>query len=364
MTTWITFETLTPNAMSVASVGAEPRAFANPQRVLQRLLSKLPAVQRHLTVQRVLDTIATTRRRGVDDDRVVLTAEAAYTLATRAVLGPGGVVHAVRLWIGPSAGLCEPSPAFGAVWDLRSQTIQQPPPMVAPLPGLAPEDYKARMTLAELFHLASAFDRQDEVLDLLYHPAPGRRLQFDLAATHPSGSILHWRNTIRLPDDVRSGIAHWLVEAVTPTTPPRPVPDIGQRGVRDALRRAGIHLAVIQTAYASIGYWLSDPAPWIRWGGLSDGSEVFHPRDRVMVAGTVRRLSAQTSTDLAVRTLNHGGGYGLTRLRLYPCAPGGDPELAIGELSRDADSAVEPGENPSASVHAVVGREAVAGRAG
>ncbi|MFE3029527.1 hypothetical protein ACFXG3_35860, partial [Nocardia tengchongensis] len=60
MISWITVETLTPEALTVASVGGSPRDFAAWQRVLQRQLAKTPALYEGLTAAGITDSVQAT----------------------------------------------------------------------------------------------------------------------------------------------------------------------------------------------------------------------------------------------------------------------------------------------------------------
>src|SRR5436309_274699 len=106
---WVTIETLTPEAMSVASVGEAPRGFADWQRVLQRLLAKTPALYDSLKTRSLIDALRAARDGAEDVDLTLETGSGLHALRIRPVFGPGGDVHAVRLWMGSAA---TPSPAL------------------------------------------------------------------------------------------------------------------------------------------------------------------------------------------------------------------------------------------------------------
>ncbi|WP_280453323.1 GAF domain-containing protein, partial [Nocardia cyriacigeorgica] len=175
----MTIETLAPEAISVASVGDAPRDFADWRRVMQRQLAKVPALYDGLSSRALIDAIRLAVDGGEEVDSMVPTSSGPHRLLIRPVFGPEGDVHAVRLWAGPeSAPVPELRPAVGAIWDLDSQTIQQPSGVTG-LSGVAPEEYVPRLSIAEFFHRISAFDRHAEVLDLLYSPEAGDKLQVD-----------------------------------------------------------------------------------------------------------------------------------------------------------------------------------------
>ncbi|MFC8529462.1 GAF domain-containing protein [Nocardia sp. NPDC057227] len=339
---WVTIETLTPETMSVASVGESPRDFASWQRVLQRLLSKTPAVYDGLTTLEVAEAIRAARIGAQELARTVRTGAGRFRLLLRPVFGPAGDVHAVRLWLGPDdTPAPEPPAAVGAVWDLDNQTIEQPVGITR-LTGGSPEQYVPRISLAELFHRAASFDRHAEVLDLLYDPAGGGRLQFDAAITHGGTRPGRWRFTIRSRDDERTRGAWLLVEDVTvPDTPAAP-PTLERIGLREAHRRAGTHLAVLQLDFPSISHWLTDPAPWIRWDYLFRPVDVFHPGDRARLAELGARLDTGESAGVTVGTLNYAGGYTPTSLLLYPYPGCSSTRLAIAQLVRMAGDPARP----------------------
>lgn len=326
-------ETLTPDSMSIATIGDEPRNFASLQRAAQRLLSKTPVLHGNITAQDIIDTIHDVRREPRNIDRSISTTDGTHDFAARPVIGPTGQVHGVRFWLGPAGSTPPLRPAFGSLWDLGSQTIRhtvKPPPNIA-RPCLP------LISLAELFHRAIAFDRHDEVLDFLYHPEPGAKIQFDATLTHRPGRNCRWRNTIRFPKQPTEQ-AHWLAEFVTAASDQLSRPTLEQLGLRDAMRRAHIHLAVIQVAYSSITYWLTDPAPWIRWDELPRPAEVFHPDDRHLLSGAADLLPSGANPTITLRTLGHSGAYSPTRCQLFPCPGRMSGQFVIGQLTKLGDS--------------------------
>ncbi|WP_036534476.1 GAF domain-containing protein [Nocardia cyriacigeorgica] len=341
----MTIETLAPEAISVASVGDAPRDFADWRRVMQRQLAKVPALYDGLSSRALIDAIRLAVDGGEEVDSMVPTSSGPHRLLIRPVFGPEGDVHAVRLWAGPeSAPVPELRPAVGAIWDLDSQTIQQPSGVTG-LSGVAPEEYVPRLSIAEFFHRISAFDRHAEVLDLLYSPEAGDKLQVDVSVLRGSGQPGRWRITIRARDDSRVRGAWWLIEDVTASGPPPEWPTLEQVGLREAHRRAGNHLAVVQLEHTSISHWLTDPAPWIRWDYLFRPVDVFHPDDRSRLADLRGRIGSGDTAGVTVRALNYGGGYTPTSLLLYPYPGYSNRQLVIAQLVRVADDVpmLEPG---------------------
>src|SRR6266702_6798948 len=179
MPPWVSIETLAPDTLSVASVGEAPREFAGWERVVQRLLTKMPAIYDGLSTARIAEAIGTVRDRAQALDRRIRTGAGPYLMRLRPVFGPAGDVHAVQLWLGPDgAPAPEPPAAVGAVWDLDTQAVRLPSGITA-LPGMSPQEYVPAMSIAEIFQRLSAFDLHAEVLDLLYAPKPGDQMQFD-----------------------------------------------------------------------------------------------------------------------------------------------------------------------------------------
>jgi hypothetical protein len=333
----VTIETLAPDGMSVASVGDAPREFANWQRVVQRTLSKMPALYDKLTTAALTEAIHTAHDQAQDVDLAIQTRAGRHQLLIRPIFGPAGDVHAVRLWLGPASERVPASrPAVGAIWDLSSQTIQQPSGITR-LSGSTAEQYVPRMSIAELFHRVSSFDRHAEMLDLLYDPKPGERMQFDTTVMHGFGRPAQWRITVRARDDERTRGAWWLIEDVTSENAPSAWPTLERIGLREAHRRAGTHLAVVQLEHTSISHWLTDPAPWVRWDYLFRPVDVFHPDDRPRLAELGDRLRSGDSAGVTLRVLNYGGGYTPTSLLLYPYPGYSSRQLAIAQLVRVAD---------------------------
>lgn len=344
MIPWVTVETLAPEGFSVASVGGTARDFADWRRVLQRQLARTPALYDGLTTRDITEALRTAIEGAVDVDQKVMTRSGPHRLMVRPVFGPGGAVHAVRWWAGPEAGPVPPLPtAVGVMWDLDSQTLAQPSGITA-LSGSAPEEYVPRMSIAEFFHRVSAFDRHAEVLDLLYRPRPGDKLQFEVTVLRNAGRATRWRITVRARDDEFTRGAWWLIEDITSENDPAVWPTLESVGLREAHRRAGNHLAVVQLAHTSISHWLTDPAPWIRWDYLFRPVDVFHPDDRVRLVELGSRVRGGESAGVTVRALNYGGGYTPTSLLLYPYPGFSNWELAIAQLVRVADDIpmVEP----------------------
>jgi|GEM_PF-4283606 len=341
---WVTIETLAPGTLSVASVGEAARGFAGWQRMLQRLLSRTPALYDSLTTARVAAAVLWARDRAEEVERLFQTGVGPYTLQIRPVFGPAGDVHAVRLWLGPAAvPTPEPAPAVGAVWDLGSQAVALPSGITS-LSGISAEEYAPGMSIAELFARMTAFDRHAETLDLLYAPKPGDKLQFDVTVPAMSGRPGRWRISIRARDDERTRGAWWLIEDVSAGAIPAIWPTLERVGLREAHRRAGTHLAVIQLEHTSISHWLTDPAPWIRWDYLFRPVDAFHPDDRDRLAGLGDSLRSGGTAGMVVRALNYNGGYTPTSLLLYPYPGYSSQQLAIAQLVRVTDvPTMEPG---------------------
>ncbi|WP_210741868.1 GAF domain-containing protein [Nocardia veterana] len=341
---WITIETLTSEWMSVASVGDSPREFGAWQRVLQRHLAKMPAVYDGLNTAGIADAINLARSRAEDVEIRIGTRAGPHRLLVKPVFGPAGDVHAIRLWIGPASAHVPPlRPAIGVIWDLASQTLQQPGG-VSDLSGVTPEEYVPRLSIAELFNRMSGFNRHAEVLDLLYSPVPGARMQFESTVRFEGQRPARWRLTIRARADERTTGAWLLIEDVSSDDQPAAGPTLEQVGLREAHRRAGTHLAIVQLEYASISHWLTDPAPWVRWDYLFRPVDVFHPDDRERLVRLDERLRAGDTVGMTVRALNYGGGYTPTSLLIYPYPGYSTRQLAIAQLVRAVDDVpvVEP----------------------
>lgn len=345
---WITLEMLAPDVMSVASVGHAPRDFAGWQRVLQRQLSKTPAIYDGLTTAGIVDAVWCARTSARERDLSVATKEGPYSARIRPVLGPAGDVHAVQLWLGPSSEPTpEPPAAVGAIWDLESQTIAVPSGL-ARLAGTSAEEYVPRMSIAELFHRISGFDRHAEVLDLLYEPSPGGRLQFDATLVGYGQRSGRWRFTVRSRDDERGRGAWWLIEDVSDGEIPPPYPALESIGLREALRRAGTSLALVALEHACISHWLTDPAPWIRWDYLYRPGDVFHPEDRERLVAAGERVRLGETVGVTVRTLDYGGWYMPTSMLVFPYPGFSTRPLAIAQFVRIADDAPNPEARPAA----------------
>lgn len=346
MIPWVTVETLAPEGFSVASVGDVPRGFADWRRVLQRQLAKTPALYDGITTRDIVGAIRTSMDKAEDVDCRIETRSGPHRLLIRPIFGPSGDVHAVRLWIGPESAVVPALPtAAGAIWDLDDQIIAQPHEITR-FSGMVAEEYVPRMSIAEFFQRVSGFDRHAELLDLLYEPESGCKLQFDVAMRHSAARATRWRITIRARDDNRTRGAWWLIEDTTAGDEPNTWPTLESVGLREAHRRAGNHLAVVQLSHATIAHWLTDPAPWVRWDYLFQPVDVFHPDDRVRLVEVSERVRRGETAALTVRTLNYGGGYTPTSLLLYPYPGFSNHELSIAQL------VCTTGEGASAAEHA------------
>jgi len=337
MPPWVSIETLAPDTLSVASVGEAPREFAGWERVVQRLLAKMPAIYDGLSTVRIAEAIGTVRDRAQALDRRIRTGAGPHLMRLRPVFGPAGDVHAVQLWLGPDGNsVPEPPAAVGAVWDLDTQAVRLPSGITA-LPGISPQEYVPGMSIAEIFQRLSAFDLHAEVLDLLYAPKPGDKIQFDVTVPGRSGPTGRWRITIRARDDRFARGAWWLIEDVSAGKPAVRWPTLENVGLREAHRRAGTHLAVVQLEHTSISHWLTDPAPWIRWDYLFRAVDVFHPDDRQALAALGDHLRTGGTAGMTLRILNYSGGYTPTSVLLYPYPGYSARQMAIAQLVRVAD---------------------------
>ncbi|MFE2960995.1 GAF domain-containing protein [Nocardia tengchongensis] len=345
MIPWITAETLAPEVLSVASLGDAPRAFAGWQRALQRQLTKMPALYDKLSTARVTEAVLAVRDSAAPLDLDVGTRSGPHLLRARPVLGPAGDVHAVRLWMGPASAAAEsgePGAAVGAIWDLDSQTLAVPGGLTQ-LTGLSAEEYVPRMSIAELFQRITGFDRHGEVLDLLYAHGQSGPMQFDATVADSVGRRGQWRFTLRGRDDNRSRGAWLLIEDVTSAQVESRWPTLEYVGLREAHRRAGTCLAVVQLERTSISHWLTDPAPWIRWDYLFRPGDVFHPEDRDRLTELAERVQTGFTAGAVVRTLDYCGSYTPTSLLLYPYPGFSHRPLAIVEFVRVDDAAQFPG---------------------
>ncbi|MEC3920670.1 GAF domain-containing protein [Nocardia sp. CDC160] len=335
---WVTFETLSPGQISVVSVGEIARDFTAWQRVLQRQLSRTRALYDSLTTADIVAAIERARDCAEGDDLLVDTGTGPHILRVRPVFGPTGGVHAIRLWVGPAAAAVPVlRPAIGAIWDLETQTIQLPGGVTA-LTGAAVEEYVPRISIAELFHQVSVFDRHAEVLDLLYDPTSGDSLQFEATVTDGSRGARRWRFSVRARADENTRGAWLLIEDITSDRAVDQWPTLERVGLREAHRRAGTYLAVVQLDYTSISHWLTDPAPWVRWDYLYRPVDVFHADDRPRLLEIAERLRGGETLGVTVRVLNYAGGYTPTSLLLYPYPGYSRRHLAIAQLIRVGDN--------------------------
>jgi hypothetical protein len=327
---WVMIETLAPDTMSVATVGGEARGFAGPLRVVQRLLARNPALYDGITTARLIDRLGEVRDQGKHIYQEIQTAAGPHKLVARAVPGPAAAVHAVQFWIGPAAAVIPPPRrAIGATWDIESQIVRQPLAM-AQLFGPMSDDIPAAYSLAELFHRATMFDRHGELISLLYDPKPGGRLQFDIALRHRANMTRRWRVAVR----GGSGVARWLWEDVSAETPALTHRALEHIALREAHRRTGTCLAVVHLAGASICDWLTDPAEWIKWDGLTSAVEVFHPEDRRRLRALAEGMTGGAGIDITVGTLDRDSGYRPTRMLIYPYPDQANPHLAVVEFVR------------------------------
>ncbi|GAB2687252.1 GAF domain-containing protein [Nocardia thraciensis] len=327
---WVTVETLSAAAISVASVGDAPRGFADVRRVLQRLLSKTPEHSHGLTTRHITNAIHAVHQRAAAVELAIPVRVSRLRLVIRPVLGPTRQVHAVRLWLGAAdVPVPEPRPAAGFIWRADTQMIHLPE-RIGPLLGM--DLHTTRCSIAELFHHISGFTRHAEVLDLLYAPASGDKLQFDVVLNRGSARPGHWRITIRARDNDRAGEVWWLAEDVTADATSSTKPLLEEVGLREAHRRAGTHLAIVHLPYPSIAHWLTEPAAWIRWNSLPRPVEVFHPEDRAALSGLADRLRSGETAAITVRTLAHDGGYARTSLSLYPYPGYSTHQLTIAQF--------------------------------
>ncbi|MEU7219805.1 GAF domain-containing protein [Nocardia iowensis] len=334
----MTIETLTPGFMSVVSVGDSARDFSSVHRVLQRLLTKMPAIYDCLNTGDILDILRSARDRATDVDFVMPTASGPHLLKVRPVYGPTGAVHAVRLWLGPAdVPIPELRPAVGGIWDLDAQTVAQPSGITR-LCGVAAEEYVPRMSLAELFQRIPMFDRHAELLDLLYDPRAGDRFQHDVVVVFASARPALWRVTICARDEDGQRGAWLLFEQIRSDNLPPVCPTLERVGLREAHRRAGTYLAIVQLAHTSITHWLTDPAPWVRWDYLFRPVDVFHPEDRGRLIELAHGPRTGDTTRITVRVLNYAGEYTPTSMLLYPYPGFSNRELSIAQFVRVADS--------------------------
>ncbi|WP_433574712.1 GAF domain-containing protein [Nocardia brasiliensis] len=329
---WVTVETLTPQAMSIATVGYGSRGFADCRRVLQRLLAKTPALYDGITTLGLAEIVRSVRDRAEDVEFEIATRSGRYELLARPVFGPAGDVHAVRLWAGAGS---DPVPAaggaVGVVWDLATQTLRIPSGITS-LTGIQADEYVPTMSIAELFHRVPTFDRHAEVLDLLYDPRSGDKLQCDVTVAQRAGRPGRWRITARARADARTYGAWLLIEDITAGDAPLTWMTLERAGLREAHRRAGTHLAVVQVEHTSISHWLTEPAPWIRWNYLFRPVDVFHPDDRERLAATRQPLQSGECAELILRMLDYRGGYTPTSVSLFPYPGYANQQLVIAQL--------------------------------
>lgn len=340
---WVVVETLDPAVEpAVVSVGGDPRPFTPLDRSVDRVLAKqsIPATYNRMVRRKIHQAIAEVRRTRCSVDKPIVIANVRYQLIALSVPGPDNNVHGVQFWFGPegSSPECpEPRPAAGVVWNLDKQVLCQP--IESPrLSGVPDDEYFPEISLAGTFDRASQLDNLDEVLRLLYNPEPGDRLQFQPTVPHMSGVLMRWQVTIRARDDEQCKGAWWIWEDITsPQHPPRR-PTLEQIGYRAIHRQAGTYAAVVMVAYpATIPYWLTEPAPWIRWTFLHRPSDVFHPDDRAALNMLNAELEVGKSAEITVRTLTPNGNYARTRMLLSPYPGYLGKGMMIGQFLRAED---------------------------
>lgn len=328
---WVMVETLARDTMSVVTVGGQPRGFAGALRVVQRTLARNPSLYDGLNTARLIEILCDVRDNASHVYQEVQTASGPHKLIVRPVLGPDAGVHAVQFWIGPAAaGVPPPRRAVGAVWGLDRQQIHYPATM-SQLCGLPPGGMPTELSIAELFHMATEFDRHGELIRLLYELEPGDKVQFDLTLRHRPEASKQWRVAVRARDD---GTARWLWEDVTSDAAVPTRPTLERIALREAHRRAGTCLAVLHLAHAGIAHWLTDPADWIEWTGLSRPVDVFHPEDRPRLRALADRMSGDAAIDVTVRTLTHEKIYLPTELLLYPYPDPANRRLAVAQFAK------------------------------
>ncbi|KZM75472.1 hypothetical protein AWN90_19010 [Nocardia terpenica] len=355
-------ETLDPAIEpAVVSVGGDPRPFTPLDRSVDRLLKNqaIPASYSKMVKRKVRHAIDEVRRTGTEfdsSDKPVRIGHVHYRLVALPVPGPNMGVHAVQFWFGPESmprSHPEPRRAAGVVWDLGKQVICQPIESQR-LSGVPDDEYFPEVSLAGIFDRASQFDGHDQVLKLVYNPRPGDRLQWQVTVPHMNGTLMLWQVTIRARDDEECKGAWWMWEDITSPKHPPSHPTLESIGYRAIHRQAGTYAAVVMIAYpATISYWLTEPAPWIRWTFLKKPADVFHPEDRAKLNMLNAELEVGSSAEVTVRTLTADGGYALTRMLLSPYPGYIGKGMMIGQFLQADDErshipfhpvAVQPGE--------------------
>jgi hypothetical protein len=327
-------ETMSPETMSVVSVGDTPRNYTDLHRVIQRQVAKTPTLDHGISTRGIMHIIGEVAQTAVRETRSIHTVDGPGKLIVLPVLGPTGQVHAVQYWLGPKSHTPPPPRrAVGAVWHLDRQVVHSPIEAYR-MVGIPDKKFRPLASIAEVLRCAVNVNNSDDVLELLYNPVPGARLRTTLAVPHMAERrLMQWRLTILASEYPRG--ARWLCEDITlPDAPPQEWPTFEQIGFRELTRRAGSHVAVVNASRASIVHWLSDPAPWIRWDRLRSPVEVFHPADRAELHGFGNRLTPGLSADITVRMLTRDDTYARTTLQLHRPTNPGDANLLIAQFIR------------------------------
>ncbi|PXX66548.1 hypothetical protein DFR70_103297 [Nocardia tenerifensis] len=317
---WLLIETLGHvDTWSLLAVGTAPREWKSFQRAVSPRLQ--PLVATAYTTGASIDQQLPQSRHNWSGLRIVVAP----------LHGPGGRVHAVRLWVGTG----DPPPPVGVAAfavDARARRIEVVPYDFGP----HFEHERVVWIGAESFEMIERFDGALDLVATLARSEPGDRwldIATVRASTGPRTLLLAARN----PDENRY---HWLGLAVDVTDSVAPQRKSVEAATLDLLRGAqpNLYLAIVDLAQVRLIRWVTEPVPGLRWGRGTDERTVPHPtdRERILLARNDIRSGTERVTLTGVRLATDTGDWLVADLEASPL-PGATtgapaPEFALVQL--------------------------------
>ncbi len=305
---WLLIETLgRPECWSVLAVGAAPRHWKSPARMVPG---------------QVMPLVAAARASGKPIERILPKSRHAWSrqpVRAIPVVGPGDYVHAVHLRVG--AGSAAPPSVAPYRFTNENRRVEVVPD------GLGPDFDRDRSTWmgAEAFEYVERFDGALDWVATIAQGEPGSRWLGEMTVRSNGGLRTLMTAARNAEDDPQ--LWRGLLIDITDSVPPQG--KSFEAATVDTLVEAnpGLYLAVFDTEKLRVLRWISGPIPGLRWSGDTEERTLPHPDDldRIRAARNDILAGKPLHTLPGLRLASAGGGWLVADAEVTPL-PYGPPD--------------------------------------
>lgn len=317
--------------MSVVGCGGALRDWSSVNRHVQ------PAPD--IRILPVIREVCRSRRPVAIDLRSRTGSRRTFHVDTVPVLGPGGDVHGVQVWVGdPGRSPSPPRTVSGIAWHLDRMVIAQTVE-ASMMSGVLPQDHVPERTPAEYIAKAVKFDESASLFELALDPVHGRRWAAPMSVLHADGRVMRWHCWGKGRTDTGNVGVRFLWHDVTDVAAPE-VPTLRELGMQEVLRTAGVYTGVFVADPAVLAMWLPDAPPWVEWRNIKGGNDILHPDDRHVLADAIAVFrSERPAPRTAWARLRSASGWRTAELLIGPYPGSLGDRLVLVQISLRAVNA-------------------------